>query len=50
MVTSIQEGVETIKHQPFVRNSGVILDQDMVMDKYISIIIKPTNTIFIFET
>ena len=50
MVTSIQEGVETIKHQPFVTNSGVILDQDMVMDKYISMIIKPPNTIFIFET
>ena len=31
MVTSIQEGVETVKHQPFVRNSGEILDQDMVM-------------------
>ena len=50
MVTSIEEGVETIERQPFVRNSGVILDQDMVMDKYISMIIKPPNTIFIFET
>ena len=29
MVTSIHVGVENIKHQPFVRNFGVILDQDI---------------------
>ena len=29
MVTSIHVGVENIKHQPFVRNSGMILDQDI---------------------
>ena len=30
MVTSIQVGFETVRHQPFVRNLGVIqLDQDI---------------------
>ena len=43
MVTSIQVRVETIKHQPFVRNLGVILDQDMAKHKHISIIRKTSQ-------
>ena len=35
MVSSIQVGTETIQHQPFEINLGVILDQDIAMDKHI---------------
>ena len=41
--TSIQVGAEAIGHQPFVRNLGVILDQDMALDKYISIVCKSSQ-------
>ena len=40
MVTSIQLRLETIKQQPLARNLGVILDQDIAMDKHISMICK----------
>ena len=45
MVTYIQEGVETIKHRavPVVRNLGVIFDQDIAMDKHISMIRKTSK-------
>ena len=43
MVTSIHVRVETISHQPFVRNLGVILDQDMAMDKPMGIICKTSQ-------
>ena len=46
MITSIQVGVETIKHQPFLRNLGVILNQDIVMDKHISKICKTSQRHF----
>lgn len=40
MVSSIQVGTETIQHQPFEINLGVILDQDIAMDKHICMICK----------
>ena len=43
MVTSIQLRVETIKQQPLVRNLGVILDQDIAMDKHISMMCKTSQ-------
>ena len=43
MVTSTKAEVETIKHHPFVRNLGVILDQDIEMDKHIGMICKTSQ-------
>ena len=43
MVTSIQLGTETIQHRPFVRNLGVILDQDIASDKHIRMICKTSQ-------
>ena len=43
MVTSIKAEVETIKHQSFVRNLGVILDHDIEMDKHIDMICKTSQ-------
>ncbi|RMX55914.1 hypothetical protein pdam_00006241 [Pocillopora damicornis] len=43
MVTSIRLGTETIQHRPFVRNLGVILDQDIASDKHIRMICKTSQ-------